>query len=252
MFLNRLITVTAAGLAIICVTQKSFAGSLNVTPMVINTDIAPGKTVSGRIQIANTGSRRITVEISREMKMPFSSQTGKNNDWLRLKENLVNLKPGAKKNIDYSLNAGKKDAGEAMGIVFFSEKGSNTSVMSRIGAVIYAKVKGTEAMDAKIETIKIKKDGSGAVTVDLLIHNLSNVYICPRGKIFVSDPSGERIDDIDIPYNTLIPPGQLRDIPLNLSKGKTYAGNCNLEAIVDYSRGNNKILARKKVPFVTD
>ena len=84
------------------------------------------------------------------------------------------------------------------------------------------------------------------------MHNRSNVYICPRGKLFIVDSAGERVDDIDIPYNTLILPGQTREIPVSLTKGKTYADKCNLEAIVDYSRDNNKILIRKKVYFITD
>lgn len=252
MLLNRVILMTAAGLAVVCLPKECFCGSLNVTPMVINAELAQGKKTSGHIQVSNTGNRQITVEISREMKMPFSSQTLKNDGWLRIKQNSVTLKPGEKKNINYYLQAGKKDSGEAMAIIFLNEKVSNSPVMSRTGAVLYAKIKGTEVMDAEIETIKIQKAGAGAISVDLLIHNRSNVYICPRGKLFVNNPGGERVDDIDIPYNTLILPGQSRDIALNLSKGKTYAGNCDLEAVVDYSRDNNKILARKKVQFTAD
>jgi len=220
--------------------------------MVINDDVAPGKKINGRILIANTGSTLMTVQISREMKIPFSSQTAKNNDWLKIKQNVVSLKPGEKKNIDYSLSAGRKDSGEAMAIIFFNEKGPDAAVNSRIGAVLYAKIKGTEIMDAEIEAIKIKKDELGAITVDLVMHNRGNVYVCPRGKLFIIDSSGERVDDIDIPYNTLILPGQTREIPVPLAKGKIYANKCNLEAVVDYSRDNNKILIRKKVSFVTD
>lgn len=245
-------SMIAAGLAIICFAQISFAGSLNVAPMVINADVARGKKVSGHFQIANTGKQKITVEISKEMKMSFPTQAVKNNDWLKLKQNKVTLKPGAKKNIDYTVSAGKKDLGEAMAIIFVNEQDANASIMTRTGVVLYAKIKGTEVMDAEIESIKMKKDGLGQVMVDLMIHNRSNVYICPRGKVFINDPSGARVDDVDIPYNTLILPGQSRDIPMYLSKGKTYASNCNLEAVVDYSRGNKKILARKEVSFTAD
>jgi hypothetical protein len=251
MTFNGFIKITA-GLAIICVMQNISAGALNVTPMVINADVAPGKKISGCIQLTNSGTREIMVEISKEMKIPFSSETAKNSGWLKLKQDKVLIMPGAKKNIDYSVTGGKNERGEAMAIIFFNEKAANASVMTRTGAVLYAKIRGTEVMDAEIENIKMVKDEAGQVTVDLLIHNKSNVFICPRGKLFINNSSGERVDDIDIPYNTLILPGQSRNIPLNLSKGRTYADKCSFEAIVDYSRDNNKLLARKKVPFVTD
>ena len=150
--------MAAAILAITCAAQQVFAAALSVSPTVINDDVSPGKKINGRIQIANTGNSLMTVQISSEIKVPFSSQTAKNNDWLKLKQTVVSLKPGEKKNIDYSLSAGRKDSGEAMAIIFFNEKGPNTAVMSRIGAVLYAKIKGTEVMNAEIDDIKIKKD----------------------------------------------------------------------------------------------
>lgn len=257
-FLERAMgTKSAVLLAFIytMIISSGLANAFTVSPGVIEIALPAGDSYVGSFKVSNPDDKPVKVMISAEDWS--SDQDGRKLNredssylsWLKFMPQQVELEPGESREIKYAVSMPPGAKGEYSAMIYFgyapdpSKKG--VSITSRIGNALYVRVMGTEVVLGKILDIEIL--GSDPLKIDIIIENMGNIHIRPKGTIKATGQEGLLLD---VPFNEAgfpVLPQQRYKYEVRL-KEKLSAGKYRLDFNMEFDKANFK----KEVNFRVD
>lgn len=194
----------------------SAEAAMAVSPSRIVYQAKPNATVRGTFTVKNTGEERLEVSVEPEDWAGGLTGARKPPPWVKVRPAHVTLKPGKHARVTYTIRIPPDARGELRSQVFFSSRGSDpASPLSRVGAIIYIGVQGTEQIDAAITSLDARYTVGtpGATQPDELaliagIRNLGNAHIIPEGEFLVRDEAGRVSATIPLAPGWGLLPGQ--------------------------------------------
>ncbi len=182
---------------------------LTVSPLRIVLPSKPKQTHSGIFEVQNTGSATLKVLVEPVDWTGGVSGDRAKVDWMTVHPSEFSLTPGQRAQVEYRVRVPKKAKGELRAQVFFSMMSDGASgavdVTSRLGAVVYVPIKGSEEIDFEITKIDAAYSAStpGVAQPDRLdvairIRNHSNIHIIPGGDLLIHDTRGRVVARVPI------------------------------------------------------
>lgn len=257
-FLERIMRIKAAGLIAfiyIIIISSGLANAFTVSPGVIEIILPAGDSYVGSFKVSNPDDKPVKIMISAEdWSSDQDGRTLKREElpylsWLRFMPQEAELEPGESREIQYAVNMPPGAKGEYSAMIYFgyapdpSKKG--VSITSRIGNALYVQVSGTQVVLGKISDIAIL--GSDPLKIDIIIENMGNIHIRPKGNIKVT---GEARLLLDIPFNDPgfpVLPQQRYKYEVRL-KEKLSAGKYRLDFNMEFDKASFK----KEIDFKVD
>ena len=183
------------------------AQALSISPPRTVHQTKPGKALTGFFTVTNDTDTPLKVKV--EPEDWAQGLTGKRGavPWLTVKPAKLMLRPGKEARVKYTIRVPKDASGELRAQVFFTSESTERSVSmrSRLGAIIYVGVEGTERIDAEITTLEAFYTAStpgvakpDRMDVVLGIQNRSNVHIIPGGRIRFRDAKDVVVETVTL------------------------------------------------------
>jgi len=193
-------------LLVLFLSFSSLFGGIGVEPTVIEISIAPGGKAKGIFTVVNDGDESVQVVVQPE-NWPRKKEAMDVGSWLQIKPQEFTLGPKEIKKVRYKIRVPENAKGELMSMVFFATTAPSMgtlSIRTRFGVALYVAVKGTEILEGKILDLKVEKLKPGEEMEKLhfmvLVENIGNVHVRPRGKVVVEDGEGKKLDEVEIQY----------------------------------------------------
>jgi len=179
--------------------------------------------------------------------------------WITLDTYEFDLKPREIKKIKLKVRTPTNVKGEVAVQVYFSsvvvEAGATpeTGIRSRLGAVLYVAIKGTETPEAKIKDVavsKLLKDGKESLNIMISVANSGNVHILPASmEALIKNEKGVEIKKLDLPCGKSMLPCQTNTYSVSWDVPELKAGMYTVEIIMKYGKMYTKektALSRKR------
>lgn len=210
-----LIVCIGAALPIVFNAGSAHAG-LSVKVPVIETKVKPGKSVSGKITVSSTFNETVTVDVQPENWKKYVREEANINiaEWLKLEPKKFTIAPGKTRTIKYTARLPKDIKGEVMGMVFLAALNPGSGSMSigtRFGIAVYVAAEGTERFDGVVENTVIRsetRNGKNGYAVFTTIKNTGNVHFRPRGRVAITDNTGNILCEGEYQYGWPLFPSQ--------------------------------------------
>ncbi|MFH1415898.1 MAG: hypothetical protein ABIH89_07430 [Elusimicrobiota bacterium] len=262
--IENLIKVLAVLLAciIILVAVCFAAGGVGVDPTIVET-LAERETVTtGTLTVVNNEQYPVSVTVKLEN---WLKRKGFDNnlsamapeDWVKIEPSKFEIKARSAKKVNYILNIPEGLKGELVAMAYFAPVSMTKSSMlrSRIGVCIYAGIKGTEKIQAKIsETVILPDDKEGKKGLGFItkLENSGNVHIRPVGKVIVLQ-EGKTIKEIDFQKGFPIYPGKTHSYSVYWKNADLPVGVYTARAVFEYGTiyGDTKETKGKDTEFIS-
>lgn len=182
--------------------------ALSVSPMRVVLEGRPGQKLAGTFQVVNAGSEPMEALVEPEDWSGGMSGSRGSVPWMVVKPKRFKLKPGQGRRVSYTIRVPNDAKGELRTQVFFSSADEGEGIRSRLGAIVYVTIQGTQAVAASLgevhayyapSTPGIQKPDR--LEIVLSIQNQSNVHLIPEGQVLVKDAQGMTV------ATALLPPG---------------------------------------------
>ena len=198
--------VIAASFAMLMAAPLARA-AVSVSPPRVVLQAKPKETRVGFFTVENTGDEPLTIKVEPE---DWSGGMGGKRGavpWLRVKPTNLVLGKGKSARVKFTVRVPAGASGELRAQVFFTtESGGGISMRSRLGAIIYVGVEGTERIEGSLTHTELFYTAAtpGVATPDRLevvmrIHNRGNAHIVPEGTIVLRDQEGRTVATIPLP-----------------------------------------------------
>lgn len=198
--------VLVVGMTLLCAPPYADAG-LAVSPPRVVLQGKPGKTLTGFFEVTNQGEHNAVVVVEPEdWSRGLTGSRGPVN-WLTVKPAKLTVRPGKSSKIKYTARIPKDASGELRTQVFFTtESGEGIAMRTRLGAIVYIGIEGSERIEAgftKVEAFYTASTPGVAqpdrLEIVLRIHNGGNVHIVPEGEVIVRNERGEQAAAVPMP-----------------------------------------------------
>ena len=128
-------------------------------------------------------------------------------NWLTVKPTKFTVRPRKSSKVKYTVRIPKEASGELRTQVFFTtQAGEGIAMRTRLGAIIYVGIEGTERIEAGFTKVEVFYTAStpgitqpDRLEVVLRIHNAGNVHIVPEGEVIVRNEQGEQVAAVPMP-----------------------------------------------------
>jgi hypothetical protein len=226
------VALIACAIGFWCMTASD-AKAFEVSPVIVDLDVAPGGSAQGSIHITNNAESRQTYYISaqnfvaqgEEGQQDFLPETNQNDlaVWMTPQARSVTLEPDENMDFTYAVRVpNNAEPGGHYAALFFSTRpqadvgGSSVEMGAKTGILFLMKVPGDIREDARVETFRV----SGGDRIDRLpaylelrIRNLGNVHFRPEGTIIVKNIFGSVSAEIPVnPKNSAVLPNSIRRV----------------------------------------
>jgi hypothetical protein len=243
---------------------------LAITPFIIETTVAPGKTTTEKIVLDNTTNETLTYDLSindfapdKVTGQPKFLLTGETanpkyslSSWISVTtQPSFTLAPNGHTEVAFTI-APPEDAEPGThygGILFATKPGlvskSGPSVTEKAGTIILVKI-GTANEQGAI-TKFYNESVVGSDTTErfaVTFHNFGNVHLKPKGEIYIKNMFGKVVGNVYVNRDaTIILPENEREYETFWTKSRFAFGRYTAESIMYF--GNPKIEVREKIAF---
>jgi len=205
--------------AVLCVSVSPlwFCGvaeaGLSVSPPRTVLQGKPNKTLTGYFTLTNDGAHPLQVRVEPE-NWAGGIRGGRGPvPWLKVKPTTLTLRPGKPSRVKFTVRIPKDASGELRAQVFFTTQEvadasageGAVSLRSRLGAILYVVVEGTQRIEGAITKVQAFYAAStpGVKRPDRLevvmgIQNRSNVHIVPDGHVDIRNDKGEIVETVPL------------------------------------------------------
>ena len=237
-----LVLLVAIGLAFF----HSPGYAITIGPSRIEVSLHAGETGVADYYAQNETDRpiHVTVEPENWFKDAYSYGDLSAGDWIKLDIYEFDLQPKEIKKLELRVRIPPGISGELAGQIFFSsavidESGEQAGVRSRLGAVLYVAVKGTEIIDAEIRNINVSRiivENKEKLNIEVTVKNKGNVHLRPTGKVFISGEKDKAPIELDLlSIETTLPNRQSTFYAL-LDEAELEEGSYNIRAAINYGQ----------------
>ena len=191
---------------------------LSVSPARVVLQAKPEQTRVGFFALANRGDAPLDVTVEAEDWREGITGARGRVDWLTVKPTKLRLRPGKSAKVKYVVRVPNTASGELRTQVFFTTRETAegiVSLRSRLGAIVYVGIEGTEQIEAAITTLDATYTAStpGIAQPDQLdvaigIQNRGNAHIVPEGEVGLRDEDGQSVATISFPAGWGLLPNQ--------------------------------------------
>ena len=204
--LRRRWRVLLAGLGVL-ISLADRAEALSVSPSRVVLRAKPKQTQVVFFTVQNEGGVPVEVRVEPEDWAQGIASARGQTAWLTVQPTRVLLKPGNASRVKCTVRTPQEASGELRAQLFFTtETGAGSSTMrSRLGAILYVAIQGTERLDAAITRVSAHYTPStpgverpDRLDVMLAIHNRSNAHIIPGGQVTVRDEAGQKVATVPL------------------------------------------------------
>ncbi len=235
--------------AIICAFGL-FGGPANalavaVSPVVIEHDLAPGMSASGKIRVTNTMDEDAVYYIGAQRFLPVGEEGRQeyivNEEdvmsfykWFSFNENKLIIPPKSTVEVEYTINAPlDAEPGGHYGAVFLSldppdlePETTGSKIAPKTGVLFLVKVAGDITEQANIESFTVNKKVLSHLPAffDLRIRNTGNIHFRPKGTLEIRNMWGGVVARVPAnPRNSAVLPSSIRRINTWWAKSETMA-----------------------------
>lgn len=178
---------------------------LEVRPGVVEESVPAGQSAKGKMIVRNNGDTEVLVEI--EVRDEWADRTGlpslPPSEWLDLKyPHPFVLKPGAAKEVAYTVTPPPSFAGEAMAMVVFggptSNPGGGTGYRFRQGIPVYMLSTATVQGQIALASLQVYLNSLKQLEFAVELKNNGPVHVRPQGALKISNPRGIEIGAVSL------------------------------------------------------
>ncbi len=204
---QALIRGAVLGASLIAAAPSVRAG-LNVSPTRVVLQVPGGKTQTGFFTLENKDDAPLEVKVQPEDWAGGISGSRRPVSWLTVQPTILTLGPRKVGKVKYVIRVPKTASGELRVQVFFTTTSAQGTgqMQSRLGAIIYIGIEGTERIDATITRVNAGYAAStpGIAKPDRLdvaigIQNHGNAHIIPHGEVVLRDEDGQTVAAVKLP-----------------------------------------------------
>ncbi len=171
---------------------------LSVDPGMVELTVAPATSARGKLTVTNKSADAVmcTLSVRNEWAQHTQLPAPEPSTWLVLKPfHPFNLAPGSSRKIRYKVTPPAGFSGETMAMVLFTgptqkSTGQPYGVRFTKGIPIYMKIRGTERLALKIESLVANRNNLGEAQFTFRLKNEGNVHVRPTGSMTIT-PEGE-------------------------------------------------------------
>lgn len=198
---------------------------LSIQPIKVSHTLETGALTGGVISLTNTSDQEINVEATIEDFTPAAGSSYVNfvgrapgvtsvRDWIKLDvpENFV-LAKGAAKTVAYMIHAPKNaEPGSHFGVIFFKATEIHASgqlkVGTRVGVLIFVTIPGNHLAKGNILGFSTPLFiQGGPINFNIKFENTGTVHFEPKGTIIVKNILGEKIGEVPVQGQIILPTG---------------------------------------------
>jgi hypothetical protein len=226
--LFNFIKIASASVTVESLPDNKVFNDFVIGPGKIDMELAPGQTGTFELSISNrlgtnksfslsledfTGSEdpKQTVVLLGSDRGPYSLR-----DFIKLGTSTLNIEHGTRARVSVSVSVPKNaEPGGLYGSVLVGilSKGedkvgtngvvSTNPIITRIGTLIFIKVKGDVKEDGKLTNFTLAQNskiisGTDGVTFDLFFRNDGNIHLNPKGNITIKNMLGATVGDVAV------------------------------------------------------
>jgi hypothetical protein len=228
-------------------------------------DAKPGASVTGKLQVTNTGNRGGTVRLfaadattGQTSGTVYLTSGEKQRDvgaWVRLPARQLELGPGEKRVVPFTvaIPAGASTGQHVGGIVAETaeratgpkSKGkANVQITVRNLAIVAVQVNVPGHRVSKFSILGVRAGGrKGYQQVFVRMRNDGNVMGKPSGSIVIEDPKGNSVLDQRFQLDTFLPHTTI-DYPVNISRRALDVGTYTTRVELDFAGSDGKQTVR--------
>lgn len=167
-------------------------GGLFVNPLRVEIVAPPGAVYEGRIELRNDGA--VPMRVAAELRVEHPA--GDDAEWITTGSEPGVISPDMQRSVGYRIVVPREARGELRARISFWEDAEAVGdeplqVVPRIAVPIYVAVKGTEERAARIEAVRVVS--ADPWRAEVVVRNLGNVHIRPRGELKLRDGPGGRV-----------------------------------------------------------
>jgi hypothetical protein len=173
----------------------STASAFTVTPPRVELQLDAGEERDGAFTVSNPTDEAVKIKVAIEDWSIVAPDDGREIlkgeqpalSWIDFSPEEFFLEPHTSEVVTYTIRLPYDAHGSYIGMIYFGEVPTETdkvlNIVTRIGNSIYVTVKGTEIVDGEIAEINVIRTNTFKARV--LINNLGNIYVRPKGKITI-------------------------------------------------------------------
>lgn len=221
--------ITVLGASLFLVLPNANAASIVLTPPKFEQNVNPGETLYKTVKIKNNGPRQIPLQASVEDFAPAKDEGGQPrflkdskadasitmSKWVSFEKEIFVVKPQQTLEVPFKIEIPQNaEPGGHYGTIFFappSQDGGNVSIQQRIGSLLLLRVSGEIHEEGSLQTFGTYKQDANFVESNPEMHsfyqslpvnfttrfeNSGNVHLKPKGKIYIENFFGERLQNI--------------------------------------------------------
>lgn len=200
------------------------ATGLTIQPIKIVETLHAGESTSGNILLTNASDGPVDVEISKQDFVPVSGAEGIQFvgrtagitsviDWIKVDGKITTtFEKGQSREISYTITAPPNaEPGSHFGVILFkatpkSEGGASLKIGTQVGVLVLVAIPGNHLQKGRILNFSTEKFlQSGPVLFSINFENTGTVHFEPRGNIAISNMFGQKIADVPIEGQVVLP-----------------------------------------------
>ena len=219
---------------------------ITIGPSRFEVSLPPGEIAGADYYVQNETDRPVHVVVEPEnwLKDTYNYESLAIEDWLGLDIYEFDLEPKEIKKLKLTITVPADRTGELVAQIFFtsavrSETGEATGVRSRLGAILYVAVKGTEIVDAGIENINVSKvieNDKEKLKIEINVRNKGNVHLRPTGQVLIKDGKGEMLAELELLSGRATLPNKYQEYDAFLEEPGLKKGKYNVTATINYGK----------------
>lgn len=240
--------------AVIC-GPDSYA--ITIGPDRLDVRLPPGEVAGADYYAQNDTDAPMHVEVEPQnwAKNSYDYTNLDIKDWISLDCYEFDLKPKEIKKLKLTVRVPKNVKGEIAAQIYFTSSGLQAegsltqNVRSRLSAILYVAIKGTEIVKGEINNISVSDTNDGKLKVEVAVKNDGNVHIWPSyGKVLIENEKGQRVALLDLATRHSVLPNSEYAYRAMLDKAKMNEGKYRISSEIKYGKmyGKEKTMRFEK------
>jgi hypothetical protein len=229
--------------------------SIELSPPSQEISTDPGKKTQISVTVRNTSDRTLPIKVrvenftaNGEEGQIALSEEDKNSisSWTKIAPQSFSLAPGESQDVTATVSVPKTGiAGGQYGSLIFSVTGSKeqnaAAVSQEVASLFLLRISGDIDEHLTLLSMSAKPFSEyGPVPMTMKFENTGNVHVKPYGLINITDMFGQRVTDIVVPGQNVLP-GSIRNVTASLDR-KFLIGKYKALAVMYYGTSKNHTL----------
>jgi hypothetical protein len=232
---------------------------ISISPVTYNLTANPGDTLRQVIKVRNDAAvtQQVSIDVQNFTAVGEEGQVGLTDEetsfslakWIEFEKSTFELGSGKEVQVPFLIRVpGNAEPGGHYASVFAHLGAANpgdvsgSSIGQKIASLVLLRVAGTVKEQAAVESFSVGEFEAGqSVPFDVRIRNQGSVHIRPQGFVTVNDTFGNKVADVAIDENNVLPDA-VRRLEATWDK-PGFMGRYTANALMYYGDANQQLTA---------